>query len=123
MKRFLFILCIITFSIILCSCQAVKMTAADELVSTCWFVENPSTVSSQLSFDITNNKATLKITDQNGEEVSISGVYAVDNKKLYITSESLARTYSFGYTVFKDRLLLTYNDTELTFFAEKEKEP
>lgn len=123
MKRFKFILCIFTFAIFLSSCKSVNITSADELISGKWQAENPSSVKAFLSFDVPSNNAELKIEDQNGEEVIISGVFAVDKENLYITSDVLCKTYTFGYTAYKDHVILIYNGKELTFEAAKEKEP
>lgn len=122
MRSFKLILCIITCSFLLCSCKAVTVTSADELLKNSWVAENKSLLKAELSFNIRENSAKLTIEDQNGEEFSVNGVFAVDSKNLYITSSKLAKTYEFSYKVYKDRLLLTYNGSELTFYA-KEKEP
>lgn len=123
MKRTATILCIITFAFILCSCKGVNITSADELICGSWQVTNPSGISAELSFDISSNKADFSVTEPNGEEVKIEGVFAVDKENLYITSDTLYKTYKFGYTVYKDRLILSYNGTDLTFNSVKEKEP
>ncbi len=123
MKRLYFILCIITFSFLLCSCRTVCLTAADELVSACWTVENPGGISAELSFNIDNSRACLKITDKSGEAAEIEGVYAIDGDSLYISSDTLSEVYSFKYKAFKDRLVLIYEQTELTLNAENKKEP
>lgn len=123
MKRLSFILCIITFAFLLSSCKAVNLTYADELLHNNWQVENLSGISAELMFDIPSNMAEFTITDQNGEEISISGVFAVDKENLRITSDTLYKTYTFGYTVYKDRLILTYNGEELTLNAANKKEP
>lgn len=123
MKRFAVILCIITFPFLLSSCKSVKVTSADELVQGVWQITNPSGVSASLSFDIDLNKADFKITDQDGEEYVISGIFAVDKNNLYITSEKLCKTYKFGYKAFNDRLVLEYNGEKLTLDSSKEKEP
>lgn len=123
MKRLSFILCIITFSVFLSACRTVSVTPANELTASEWRVENPASVSATLRFDTIKNKAFFKITDEKGESYTINGAFAADKEKLYITADSLAKTYDFGYKVYKDRLVLTYNGCELTFYAEKEKEP
>lgn len=123
MKRFPFILCIITFAFLISSCKAVNISPADELVSGRWQAQNPSGITASLSFDVPENTAELSVIDENGEEVNISGVFAADKEYLYITSTSLCKTYTFGYKAYKDRVTLTYNDVELTLYAAKEKEP
>lgn len=123
MKRLLFILCIITFSACLSACRTVSLTPANELTASSWSVVNPNSVSALLEFNTDESKAKLKITDEKGESYSIIGVFAIDNTNLYITSDTLCKTYSFRYKVYKDRLILTYNGYDLTLNAEKEKEP
>lgn len=123
MKRFPLILCIITFSVLLSACRAVNVNCADELVHSTWYVENENTMKATLSFDIDSGSADFIITDQNKSKTEICGYFAVDKENLYITSEKLKKTYTFGYKVYKDRLILNYNGTPLTFTAEKEKEP
>lgn len=123
MKRLTLILCIITFSIILGACRSVNLSSASEVTSLCWKAENLNFVSATLEFETQLNKAILKISDEEGKSTIIEGTFAIDKDTLYITSDDLYKTYSFGYKVFKDRLLLTYNGCELTFSAIKEKEP
>ncbi len=123
MKRLSFILCIITFSFFLSSCRTVNITSANELTASFWSVNNPNSMSATLDFDTEISKAQLIITDEKGKSYSINGVYAIDSENLYITSDTLYKTYSFGYKVYKDRLILTYNGFDITFEAEKEKEP
>ncbi len=123
MKRFSFILCIITFSVFLSACRTVNITPANELTASLWSVKNTSSVSATLEFDASLNEALLKITDEKGERMSIDGVFAIDKETLYITSDTLCKTYTFGYKVYKDRLILSYNGYDLTFNAVKEKEP
>lgn len=123
MKRLSFILCIITFSLSFSACRTVNVTPANELTSSIWCVENPNSVCAILEFDVFTNNAMLKITDEKGESVSIEGVFAADEENLYITSNALCETYAFGYKVYKDRLILSYNGYDLTFEAVKEKEP
>ena len=123
MKRLSFILCIITFSFFLSSCKTVNITSANELTASFWSVNNPNSLSATLDFDIEISKAQLIITDEKGKSYTINGVYAIDSENLYITSDTLYKTYSFGYKVYKDRLILTYNGFDLTFEAVKEKEP
>ena len=123
MRRFAFILCIITFACVFSACKDVNITSADELTAYRWCVLNQSGVSATLAFDKASGTAYMKITDQNGEEAQIKGVFAVDKNNFYITSEDLSKNYTFGYKVFKDRVLLTYNGITLEFRAEKEKEP
>ncbi len=123
MKRFSFILCIITFSLLLGACKTVNVNSADELLHSSWYVENENSMKAKLSFDIKAYTANLLITSQNGDITQICGVFAVDKDNLYITSLSQKNTYIFGYTVYKDRLILNYEGIPLTFYAEKEKEP
>lgn len=123
MKRLSFILCIITFSFFLSSCRTVNITSANELTASFWSVNNPNSLSATLDFDTEISKAQLIINDEKGKTYTINGVYAIDSENLYITSDTLYKTYSFGYKVYKDRLILTYNGFDLTFVAEKEKEP
>lgn len=123
MKRLSFILCIITFSLSFSACRTVNVTPANELTSSIWRVENPNSVCAILEFDVFTNNAMLKITDEKVESVSIEGVFAADEENLYITSDTLCETYAFGYKVYKDRLILSYNGYDLTFEAVKEKEP
>lgn len=123
MKRTALILCIITFAFILCSCKAVKINTADELTGTSWEAVNLNGVSAKLSFDIKSCEADFSVTDTNGEKSAINGVFAIDKNNLYITSSTLCKTYKFGYKVYKDRVILTYNGVDLTFNAVKEIEP
>lgn len=123
MKRLSFILCIITFSVFLSACRTVNLTSANELTASNWSVKNRNSICAYLRFDNASNKAKFQITDEKGESYNINGVYAIDSEILYITSDELCRTYSFGYKVYKDRLTLTYNGYDLTLKAEKEKEP
>lgn len=123
MKRLSFILCIITFSFFISSCRTVSVTSANELTSSSWFVKNPNSLCATLGFDTKASEANLIITDEKGNIYSIDGVYAIDSENLYITSDTLYKTYTFGYKVYKDHLVLTYNGFELTFKSEKEKEP
>lgn len=123
MKRLCFILCIITFALILSSCRAINITSADELLCKSWQVSNESGISGELTFDIPSGNAELIIKNTEKTIATINGMYAVDSEKLYITSDTLCKTYSFSYKVFKDRVVIGYNGVELTFFAENEKEP
>ncbi len=119
MKRTIIMLYIITFSFVLCSCESVKLTSADELVGTSWYIKNENSICAELFFDTTENKATMIITDQNEEKTYINGVYAIDKEKLYITSDTLFKTYSFDYWVFKDKLILSYKGEKLAFETAK----
>lgn len=123
MKRFWFILCIITFSLTFSACKRVNVTPKDEMIQTCWQVINQSSVKAELEFDIENSQAQLRITDENNKETLIKGTFTADSNKLYIISTDLYKTYAFDYEVFKDRLILTYNNTHLEFTSQKEKEP
>ncbi|MBR3988707.1 MAG: hypothetical protein IKK10_05325 [Clostridia bacterium] len=123
MKRYPFILCIITFSMILGACEVVNVNSADELLHCTWYVENENSMKARLSFETKTDTARFIITDQNNTTTEIHGVFAVDKDNLYITSSSQKNTYVFGYNVYKDRLILSYNNTTLTFKADKEKEP
>lgn len=129
MKRLLFILCIITSSLIFTSCKTMVVTSADTVISSSWSVTTPAGLSAKLDFETESASACLKITDEQGTESVIEGIYAIDSKNLYITSVKFGKTYCFGYRVYVDRLELTYNDTSLTFSHEnitngnKNKEP
>lgn len=123
MKRICFILCIITFLLTFSGCRRVNVTSADEMIYNHWQVENPNSVNAELKFDTEISQAQLKIIDENKKEIIIKGTFAVDCQKLYIISTDLYETYIFDYTVFKDRLILTYNSVDLEFSAQKEIEP
>ncbi|MBQ8572783.1 MAG: hypothetical protein IJ451_04900 [Ruminococcus sp.] len=123
MKRLSFILCIITFALIFTSCKSVNLTSADELLSKTWHVTNQSGICGELKFDVDSSEAELIIKDSQGIIASVCGVFAVDKDNFYITSTTLCKTYTFGYKVYKDRVVLSHNDYELTFTAINEKEP
>lgn len=123
MKRLAFILCIITFLLNLSACKVVNLNSADELVNGSWQVTNTNGVSAELSFDVPQNEADFTISDENGEKSTIQGVFAVDSENLFITSTELCKTYKFGYEVYKDRVILSYNGIDLTLNSSKEKEP
>lgn len=118
MKRILFILCIITSSLIFTSCKTVILTSADQVVSSSWSVTNPAGVSAKLSFDVELYSSCLEISDTAGNRSVIKGTFAIDPQNLYITSSNFGRTYCFGYKVYTDRLELKYNNTVLTFFSD-----
>ena len=122
MRRFSVILCIITFCVSLSGCRYVRVTSADELIYSDWHIQNESGMRAELTFDTANLKACLLVTDIDNTTTEISGYFAVDKDKLYITSSVFKKTYVFGYKVYKDRLTLAYNNSEITFEA-KNKEP
>lgn len=119
MKRLSVILYTITLALLLCACKAVSTTSADELVTSAWSTETPAGLTVKLTFDIIESEARLTLTDEENSAHVVSGVYAVDGENLYITSQALAKTYKFGYKVYIDRVILSYNGNKITLIAEK----
>ena len=123
MKRYILILCIITFLLVSEGCNMVTVNSADEVVMGSWIATTANNTEATLNFDVDTNVAFLKIKPQSGKEKLIDGVFAIDSEQLYISTEQLKETFVFGYKIYADRLILEYNGVELTFISENEKEP
>lgn len=119
MKRLSVILYTITLALLLCACKPLTATSADELVTSLWSTETSAGLTVKLTFDVAESEAELTLIDEENTAYVISGVYAVDGENLYITSQALAKTYKFGYKVYTDRVVLSYNGNEITLTAEK----
>ena len=122
MKNTSFILLIITCSCLISGCRQVNLTPADELTGKTWESKTLNGTFAELSFDVELNKADLYIKNTDNEVLNISGNFAVDSKSLYIISDNMYKTYCFDYKVYANRVELSYNGTNLTFYC-KEKEP
>ena len=110
-KVLLSVLLLLSFA----GCRKVVVTSADELTFSNWKVQTKSGMSAILEFS--DNQASFKVFDCNGKELScIQGAFAVDEKNLYITDSELYKTYTFGYTVYGDKIQLEYLDNMLDFY-------
>ena len=125
MKRLLFILCIITSSMVFSSCKTTIETSADIVICNSWSVSTPAGISAELNFDKPSCHANFSLQDSDGSKYVIKGIFAIDSENLYITSADFAKTYKFGYKAYNDSLKLEYNGTVLTFNngSDKNKEP
>lgn len=112
MKRFILFMLALFVLFSFSACRQVVVTSADELTSKCWCAENLSGMNAHLAFD--ENTATLTITGE--EKFTLQGHLAVDSERFYITSAENFRTYTFSYTVFYDKLKVSYKDSELIFY-------
>ena len=98
---------------VLFGCVRRIQTSADELTSKDWYTENLSGVSATLIFS--QDSAFFTFFDKGEEVAKISGIYAVDSKKLYITSNEYFTTFEFVYKAYNDRVEITYSDNTLVF--------
>lgn len=106
---------------VLCACEEVVVTSCDELVSKNWYTENVSGIGATLKFS--GDRATFTVTEDKKQAAIISGTFAADSEKFYITSDDLACTFEFGYKVFSSRAEITYNSVTLVFYPVEKPLP
>ncbi|MBE6733740.1 MAG: hypothetical protein E7563_00140 [Ruminococcaceae bacterium] len=115
MKKSIFILFTIVLCLVFCGCRRVIENSADELTTRNWHTETLSGMTGELIFS--GNEATLVITSSE-DEVSLSGVYSIDSKNVYITDVNLSHTYVFSYNVYHNRADIAYGGDAITFYPE-----
>lgn len=103
---------------VLSGCVKRIETSADELTSKDWYTENISGVSATLCFN--DDSAVFTLFDKGEEVAKINGIYAVDSKKLYITSSEFFTTFEFFYKAYNDRAEISYTDKTLVFLPMTE---
>ena len=120
MRLLRFILVIITFALIIGGCSQEIKNSANEVTAGEWFAKTGCGDTLTLSFDTENLRAKLTVSPVGEKEVVIDGVFSIDSKSIYISSESLYTTFCFDYEVTKDKLSLVYCGEKLDFSKEKE---
>lgn len=117
------ILVIITVVVILSGCSQRIKNSGNEITAGEWTAKTKCGDTLLLSFDTENIRAKLIVSPVGEKDVVIDGVFSIDPKSIYITSESLYTTFRFDYEVTKDTLSLTYCGEKLKFSNNKNKEP
>lgn len=113
MKRPVLIIFALFFCITLTACKSVIVTSADELTCRNWQTETLSGMKGSLTFS--GDTATLTITSSQ-DEATLSGHLSIDSKNFYITSSEFFRTYTFSYSVFRNRAEIKYGGDTLVFY-------
>ncbi len=114
MKRIIPVILLLMTAVFLFGCTRVIETPADELTTASWVCVNPDGSTAGLVFSDPGT-AVFKIQSADGETAVISGKYSIDGSAFYISSDNLLRVYEFPYSVYKDRALITYGGSTLTF--------
>ncbi len=102
-KLFIIAACAICF--ILCSCTANTSGQSYELTSEKWCTTLKG--GAEVSLEFSENTAVLKL--KSGEdEITINGLYAIDDSCFIIFNQEFKQSYSFNYTVNGETLVLDY---------------
>ncbi len=96
---------------LLSSCTQIINSAADELRMFSW--EGTADNGNTASLLFCDNKASLSLQTHDGL-LRIHGLCLVDDEKLMICDEGSGMNYSFGYTLYGDRVELTATNGTLT---------
>ena len=104
MKKFFAVfVCIICFTF--CSCTADTSGESDELTSENWHGVLKGGAEVILSFSDNTAKLTLKSGE---DEITIDGLYVIDENSFIIFNQEFKQNYNFDYTVSGDKLTLGY---------------
>lgn len=114
-KLFVFILCVICLT--LCSCTADTLGQSYELTSEKWHGELKGGAEVSLEFDDNTAKLTLKSGE---DEITINGLYAIDESCFIIFNQEFKQSYSFNYTVNGSKLVLDYCGKEIEIEKQAE---
>ena len=95
--------CIICF--IFCSCTADTSGESYELTSENWHGVLKGGAEVSLSFSDNTAKLTLKSGE---DEITIDGLYVIDENSFIIFNQEFKQSYNFDYTVSGDKLTLSY---------------
>ena len=102
-KFFAVFVCIICF--IFCSCTADTSGESYELTSESWHGVLKGGAEVSLSFSDNTAKLTLKSGE---DEITIDGLYVIDENSFIIFNQEFKQSYNFDYTVSGDKLTLGY---------------
>ena len=109
--KMIFLSCLLTSCLLLCGCQQVINSPADEFVLYDWQAEQENGKTVSLDFD--DDSCSLMIRG-NDVTTDIVGKCFVTDDQLVICDENNGQNYSFGYRLYGDHVELSYNGSVLT---------
>lgn len=108
MRLKILIICIVTVAMLLTGCtQTQIVTKADELMANEWCANDKFGKEISLSFGENTAELKVKTKDFTGK---IAGTALVDEQTVKIFDNTLKESYSFNYTLYGDKIDITYNE-------------
>lgn len=116
--RFKYLCVCIIMMVLLTGCTQTQITSeADELMANKWSACDK--FGKEISLSFIEDKAELKVKTDNFS-CEITGIALVDDQTLKIFDNTLKQNYSFNYTLYGDKIEITYyeNTIELSKVAD-----